>query len=89
MKRTDLISVYTSFVSIYVLQQLQNPNFIDTRSLKELGQIDLDMIKRASHVLKFQSREVVTQIFEIMERHIPAHNDSDKINWTTFSELIK
>ena len=53
MKRSDLIAVYTSFVSIYVLQQMENPNFLDARKLEELGQIDLNVIERASHVLRF------------------------------------
>ena len=46
-------------------------------------------MKKASHVLKFQCGEVVTQIFEIMEKNIPTHGDPDKINWGTFSDLIK
>ena len=81
--------VYTSFVSIYILSQLENPSFLEARQLKELGQIDLETIKKASHVLKFQCGEVVTQIFEIMEKNIPSHGEPDKINWGTFSDLIR
>lgn len=89
MKRIDLIAVYTSFVSMYVLQQMENPNFLDARKLEELGQIDLNVIERASHVLRFQSREVVAQIFEIMANHIPPHNGPGKIDWATFADLAR
>ena len=88
LQRSDLINVYTSFVSIYVLSQLENPDFLKAHKLQDLGEIHVEMIKKASHVLKFQCNEVVTQIFEIMTKTAQPHNDPNKIGWDRFCELI-
>ena len=39
-------------------------------------------------MLKFQSQEVITRIFDIMAKSIPSQSEPDKIDWATFADLI-
>jgi len=58
LPRQDVINLYTRFVSIYMLQQLDNPQY-EGVELSELRRINLDMIASTSKSVKLQSSTVV------------------------------
>ena len=50
-KREDIINIYTRFVSIFMLQQLDNPNF-ESLELSKLKKINLETILKTGKNLK-------------------------------------
>ena len=50
-KREDIINIYTRFVSIFMLQQLDNPNF-ESLELSKLKNINLETILKTGKNLK-------------------------------------
>lgn len=55
LERQDVINIYTRFVSIYMLQQLDSPKLDHSLNISEMRKIDLVMILKTSRNLKLQS----------------------------------
>ena len=59
LKRHELTSVYSLFVAMFIMQQMQHRNF-DEPSLKEFKKVSISTINKSSLDLRFQCQEVVS-----------------------------
>ena len=79
-----MINIYTRFVSIYMLQQLEDPDFF-TLEMSQLDKVDLKTIERTGKLLKLQSRQVVQRMISMMRL---VCQDTGQISWDDFRHMI-
>ena len=84
LSRQDVINIYTRFVSIYMLQQLDDPNF-SSIELSQMRKVDLSSIAKASKVLKLQSQTVVDHMLDTIRLEM---GKDGNLSWEEFQLMI-
>lgn len=84
-KREDVINIYTRFVSIFMLQQLDNPNF-ESLELSKLQNINLETIIKTGKNLKLQSKQVVKHMLDFMR--LNSSDGKGQLSWDDFRTML-
>lgn len=84
LPRQDVINIYTRFISVYMLQQLDNPEY-KSIDLADLRRVNHKLLTMTGKGIKLQSTQVIERMLEMMA----LASDKGQLSWEKFSAMIK